>query len=346
MTIIRKVFVYDPNHVNPYGVELASTISTATGWGVVLYCSSDRAALAPQGVEIVPVLAGRASPKLRKILRRLLSPVRLSIRAGKSDLVLVWTSDFWDACVFAVRAALGFRTFFIQHNPRSIRPRRGLGGVAERLLLRVARVCVHSLELAARVDGAVLPVAVVPHPAYEITVGAVGARRVDAFLSARPRVALLGSLRDDKGLSSLPAIASASGGGWDCIVIGPDRIPGVMAEALRALDVTVVHPFDAEPADPQVIRELASCSVMLAPYTAVTESGSVILAHTVGVPVLALESPAFEQSLSPASRVDTPQRLGAALRDFFTDPWLTYVQSPDERQQAAVAGWRRILVGN
>lgn len=344
--VIRRVFVYDPNHVNPYGVELASTIFAATGWDVVLYCSSDRRALAPRGVKIVPALAGRATPKLRKMLRRLLSPVRLSIRAGKSDLVLVWTSDFWDACVFAVRATLGFRTFFIQHNPRSIRPRKGLGGVAERLLVRVTRVCVHTRELAARVDGAVLPIAVVPHPAYEVTVGEVGGHQGELPISARPRVALLGSLRNDKGLSSLPAIASASGGGWNCIVIGPDRISGVMANALRALDVTVVHPFDAEPADPQVIRELASCSVMLAPYTAVTESGSVILAHTVGVPVLALESPAFEQSLSPASRAGTPEQLGAVLREFLADPWPTYVQSPGERQQAAVAGWRRILVGD
>lgn len=344
--IIKKVFVYDPNHVNPYGVELASTIYAATGWDVVLYCSPDRGTPAPRGVTIVPALAGRASPKRRKMLRRLLSPVRLSITAGKSDLVLVWTSDFWDACVFAVRATLGFRTFFIQHNPRSIRPRSGVGGTAERLLLRVARVCVHTSELAARVDGAALPVAVAPHPAYDITVGAVGGRHGDARPSGRPRVALVGSLRRDKGLSSLPDIASASGGGWDCIVIGPDRIPGVMTEALRALDVTVLHPFDTEPADTEVINELASCSVMLAPYTAVTESGSVILAHTVGVPVLALDSPAFEQSLSPASRADTPEGLGVVLRHFLAEPWLTYVQSSDNRQQAAVDGWRRILVGN
>ncbi len=351
--------IYDPNHLNPYGIELAATLVDAAAENVSLVLPADRTTVPVQRVSYVRVLAGSRDGLVTKLVRRLLAPFRAWRSSGRRPLVIVWTRDVFDAFVFYIRAAFGYPTFFIYHNPPNIRRRPGFGGAGERMLARRAIVCVHSEELALKLSHTPRRVIVTPHPSYYVTTGAgrqttqstpanshpqspIAGTSLNQALS-RPRVAILGSLRPDKGIANLPSVSASSNGGWDCIVLGPDRIPELCAEELQRADVTIVQPFSAPPTDHELQDALSSCAVMLAPYTSVTESGSVILAHTLGVPTLALRSSALERTIRSSALADDPSHLGILLGRFLQHPWSTYYFTPSDRQSLAVHAWRRAL---
>lgn len=331
------VVLYDPNGVNPYGLETARIIAEV-GRRPILLRPSDSPRSAPPGVQVEPVLQPGGSGLLRRSWFRLTGPLRALAIARRSPLVVVWTKGLWDALVMTCRARLIGSTWFVLHNPPQIRRRTGAGGIGERLLARSAVVCVHS-EAMAQTLGADARVRVISHPSYRWT-----ARRAPTPAARPMRVALVGSLRQDKGVADLRSIAEASGGGWDLVVAGPDRLPDEVCADLVSAGVQVTNSSGGTTMDEDQLNALvSSATVVLAPYRSVTESGSVLLAQTLGVAVLGYDCPSFRDKLTPGSIADGPAELGLLLRDFLTDPWPTFTRPLDDIDSHCENSWRSAL---
>lgn len=342
----RTTTIYDPNFLNPYGLELASTIVAAGPWTARLLAPRTRARSVVPGVQILGVLSAVDDPALLKPVTRFLAPFRAIAASRRGPLIIVWTRDAFDSLLFSVRAWVGLPTYFIYHNPPSLRERPGLGGAGERLLARVAVTCAHSSFLASQIENTRGTVRITPHPSYIVSTKNATLRSdkgPDEPESTRHRFAILGSLRTDKGAGLLPTIAAESGGGWDLVVIGPDRLSTAITQVLRTLDVGVEYPSTAPPSDDEMHRMLLSCSALLAPYSSVTESGSVILAQSLGVSTLGLKSVGLSAILTDRSVADDGEGLGRLVTDFCAAPWDTYQETAGERQTRAIEAWRTIL---
>lgn len=341
----RRVVVYEPNPVNPYGAEVARILERVTAGQVQLIVRRGTPSRVHDGVTMHPLLEGGAGEASfgGRALARVVGPVRAAVRAGRDPLVVIWSRDLWDAAVFAARAAVGLPVVVVDHNPVPGRRRGGAAGLGERLLRRRATAVIsHSEQLADLTRRKTRrPVLVAPHPAYTGIVGSTSARLLPP--STRARVAIIGGFRLDKGVQHLPAIAKHSGGGWDLLVLGPDRLHADVTERLLRVDVRPVYPRDLPLGDDDLVQGLQQAVVVLAPYTDVTESGSVILAITVGSPVLGLDSPGLRRLVTDRSRAQNPESLGRLVREFLLRPWPTSSADGPELDRASIIGWRDAL---
>ncbi|MFJ6355779.1 glycosyltransferase [Pseudarthrobacter oxydans] len=342
------MIIYDPNWINPYGVELAAIIA-ASNFEVSLWCTENRVQ-APAGVKMLSkLLPGRRKslslPKL--LLRRLLEPLAVAGSAPRNvPLILVWTRDPWDAFVFLTRATLGGRTIFVYHNPTSVRDRGGLSGLMERLILRVSTVSiVHSSRLAAAADAPKRRVQVAAHPPYGFTTRGTEPHSLPLDQSGSgPVVAFLGALRQDKGVGDLVKIAKQIDAKWTLRILGPDRLSDDVEAALQESSVTTEYVGSgAGPTDDQLITGLKSADVMIAPYRSVTESGSVHMALSLKVPVLAYESPGLSHIVNEQSMAPTPLAFADLLTRYFQDPWPTYTGQAFNLHEQCTEDWRRVL---
>lgn len=340
------VTIYDPNWMNPYGLELASVLAGGQ-FEVCLWCTTNRVE-APVGVKLMRRLSyGKNASLLRLISRRLFEPLSVVKSVPwRSPLILVWTRDPWDALVFGLRSALGGKTFFIYHNPKSIRNRGGLSGLMERFLLKVATACVvHSSRLALETGEAnSRNICVAAHPPYKFTTRRVKLGSFTGHNAPVPVVAFLGALRPDKGLGDLLEIASEATGPWTLRILGPDRIPEPTEVLLRTLGVTCEYVGSGcGPSDDQLVAGLRSADVMIAPYRSVTESGSIHMALSSGVSVLAYESPGVAHILNEKSMASTPKEFGALLGEYLEASWPTYRPEAMDIHEQCYKDWRDIL---
>ena len=340
-----RVVVYEPNPLNPYGAEVARILVTATAGQVQLIVRRGAPPRIQDGVTVHPILEGGSdgAPLRSRALTRVLGPLRAAARAGREPLVVIWTRDLWDAAVFAARASIGLPVLVVDHNPVPGRRRGGAAGHGERVLRKRATVVVsHSEQLADLTRrGTRRPVVVAPHPAYTGMAGTTSAHAPRP--SSRAQVAVIGGFRRDKGVEHLPTIAEQSGGGWDLLVLGPDRLSPQVTERLLQTDVRALYPRDLPLSDDDLVQGLQQAAVVLAPYSDVTESGSVILAITVGRPVLGLDSPGLRRLLEGRSRTQTPEALGRLVRDFLHTSWTTACVDGPALDRASIAGWREAL---
>ena len=342
------VIIYDPNWINPYGVELAAVIA-GSNYEVSLWCTENRVQ-APAGVKLLSKLVPgkRRSLSLPQVLlRRLLEPLAVAGSAPRDvPLILVWTRDAWDALVFLTRAALGGKTIFVYHNPTSVRGRGGLSGLMERFILRVSTASiVHSSRLAAAADAPKRRIQVAAHPPYGFTTrGTEPHTLLKGESDSAPVVAFLGALRQDKGVGDLVEIAKQIDAKWTLRILGPDRLPDAIEVALQESSVATEYVGSgAGPTDDQLITGLKSADVMIAPYSSVTESGSVHMALSLKVPVLAYESPGLSHIVNEQSMAATPLAFADLLARYFRDPWPTYTVQAFNLHEQCTEDWRRIL---
>lgn len=349
-TKLNTVFIYDPNWINPYGLELAAVLGASDDYRVSLWCTENRTQ-APTDVELRAKLLGKrdSRPLPLVVLRRLLEPVVVATSArSRSPLILIWTRDPWDAFVFGIRAALGGKTIFVYHNPSSVRARGGLSGLMEKFILKVTTLCVvHSSRLAAVADAPQKKLRVAAHPPYRFTTRTAQPCAQKAIYSGLlPVVAFIGALRRDKGVDELVKIAKQMNRAWILRVLGPDRLSHATETSLRTSGVTCEYVGSGDgPTDGQLIAGLLSADVMIAPYHSVTESGSIHMALSLGVPVLAYESPGLSHIVNEQSMAPTPETFGTLLARYLVDPWPTYTGQAAKLHERCIDDWRTILDG-
>lgn len=346
------ITVYEPNDENPYGVEVAAVLAEFSSC-IDLWVTRGRAVPDTPHVHVQGRLGGSVGrvrtikPRLGASIRRFTGPLLLVLTTShRIPLVVVWTRDAWDALLFFLRSKFGGRTFFVYHDPSSMRRRDGVGGWAERILVREAVVLVHSEAIATEARRETSNVEVVSHPPYTLAQVAIRERSHNTEVrdvSRSPRVAFVGSFRADKRPKDLLLIADRLQMVWTLEVLGRSKYAPEQEERFRASGVICHYPPTKGLSDEELVNRLAMCDLMLAPYESVTESGSVIMAITLGVPVLGYQSPGLTRLLTEKSLATSAEELADLLREFLQRPWQTHRMSSAELRDQAVADWRRVL---
>jgi hypothetical protein len=316
----KRVVVYDPDGVNPYGRELAAQLAEA-GYAVTAVVAAD-AEWRPAGVRTLAVLpynrggAGGTARQAFRLLRGLVVVKWLSL-TRRADWIVVWTRTRVDDRLLAAVALL-HPVHVVVHNPglRDVRAHGALRRRARTLVTHAhaegSTVCAHPLYVHW------LRWAAPPAPAPHDTL----------------RLLLLGHRRPDKGDDVLPSLLAALPDDVrrrvEVVVCGKGRAP-----ALTGVAVDDRTSPDFVP-DRVLARALVSCDALLAPYTGATQSGTVALAVTAGLPVLGFASGALADLVPDLA----PEGHVAALAERIARGALT---PPPRDEGAAVRDWQRVL---
>jgi glycosyltransferase involved in cell wall biosynthesis len=337
---MSSLVVYDANYENPTGAELAAILARQ-GEQVVwlLPHGAAKIRLAAPTVDARAVLAGRAVGRpLARRLRQIVGPLLLLGYASRGRRILaIWIHDPWDGLILSVLSWLvPNRVFFIHNNPRALRPRAGIAAKFEDFVVRRAHVIVHTDATAEAALAETDHVHVVAHPNYSMAASVAPARR-----PADRRIAFVGGLRADKGADLLPELLLGTRGDFEFRTIGRGRLPE--ADITRLSERAISYVATGELDDPGFFDELAEVTVVVAPYVQPTESGSVLMCMALGVPVLALESPAMRRVLNDASLAAGIPELAAMLDRFLDRPWNTYRLTPEQQSESSSAHLREAL---
>ena len=300
----RRVVVYDPDGVNPYGRELAAQL--AARYAVTAVIPAD-AAWRPPGVRVVAALpyngpSSRPSQAVR-LLRGWLTVLRLA--ATDAQWVVVWSRR--DAWLLSLVARVR-RVHVVLHNP----------GTRDTLSPRLKRA-------------ATTLVTHFPHPgaatcAHPLYTHWLRSYRRDVPPHDGTRLLLLGADRPDKGgvPSDLPDDVT--------LVVCGKRAPVTGANAEDRTSRTFVP-------DDVLAETLLSCHALLAPYTGATQSGTVALAVTAGLPVVGYDSGAIASLAGREGLV--PVGDEAALRDVIARVKTLPKPAPDP--EATLRDWSAVL---
>lgn len=293
-----NVTLYNTDGINPYTTEIAAILDSR-GADVELLDAANGEHRPPPGVHWRPLLPGNFGPassgkQLIRLLRGLVAATR-AVARGRV-LVVTFYRFSLEALLFAVLASFGRPVVVVLHNPMP-RQRESLAlPIARKLLLRAAAtVVVHSERLRGSVDRAVRDrVAVCPHPPYSFTADA-SSIQPPAASADRRWLAFVGALRWDKGIHLLPDILErvpeVERQHIGLVVCGRGSAPDGMWSRLRELgyeieDITSSEPIPQE----QLLQVFARRPTLLAPYVAATQSGTAILALSMGCRVLAFDA--------------------------------------------------------
>ncbi len=347
----KAVVVFDPDWLNPYGREVAGTLKDA-GYEVVIFQAVTNEWSVP-GLETARVLAPAADmlPMLATLSLRLRGCVRASgtARRRRAPLVLADTRGAYENCVFLMSILCGIHLVIIDHNPIASRIRRGFVGLTDRLLRRFASmVVVHSESLAeSAAKLATRRIAVVPHVPYRQWASRFGTHVPPTPEDGNYNLLFLGALRPDKGWDEVPTVlAATTKRPLTLLLAGRNAAAGNQTALIEASGVSVVRvnkgPFAT---DSEVAEAMQLADLLLAPYVDVTQSGTVTLALTIGLPVLGYDSGGLKELLSPRARVAVGNHaeLGARVDAFRASPFETFSMTPDELCEKATAAWRAVL---
>jgi glycosyltransferase involved in cell wall biosynthesis len=298
-----RLLVYDTDGGNPYGRELAALLCHA--FQVEVLASADAEWSPPQVVTRRVLPSNSRSSKIYQIIRQLHGlAVAARAAAAGATILLVMTRGSYDQLAFALMAMLGARVVVVAHDPT---PKQALSPIdafsRRQLWQRASALVAHSETLAEEAAAASSrSAAVVPHlPFLEYAAWAKSA--VPASEPApRHRLLILGRMRPDKGLDRIPDILGhlqaddrehisvAFAGIGDCSEI-VDRL-GSLAEVVR-------RPSPYRLSDFEIATALAESDVLIAPYPLVSASGTVVLALSRGLRVVAYDTGALSDVVAP-----------------------------------------------
>jgi glycosyltransferase involved in cell wall biosynthesis len=320
-----RVLVYNTDGVNPYATEVAALLA-GTGAEVTLVDAANGANRPPDGVRwrrILPDNFGSSSPlrQARALVHGLAALVWASVVRG--HVIVVAFSRFpVESLVLAALALLGRPVVTVLHNPVARKDESPLQRRSRRAVLRhAAAVVVHAERLAAQVHPAAGDrLRVCPHPPYRHTAPAPAGAEPAA--GGRRWVAFVGALRWDKGVDLLPEILEAvpepQRAELGLVVCGMGELPPGTWERIEALGYATRDLTAAAPVPQEVLLEvLGAQPLVLAPYVAATQSGSVILALSMGCRVIAFDRGGIPDVLSAEGLVpdgDT-RAMGRAIAE-------------------------------
>jgi glycosyltransferase involved in cell wall biosynthesis len=290
------VLVHNADGVNPYGTEIAALLHEA-GHAVTVVDASNAEHRPPAGVawrRLLPSNFGQRTKlgQLQRLTRGLGATAWASLVRG--DVVVVTSVVFpVETIALAGLGALGRPVVLVQHDPVRRRAESRLSRWGRRqVLLRSTVAVVHSERLRAEVEPAAWDhVVVCPHPPYRVaTSPPLALERVDD----RRWVAFIGALRRDKGIALVPEIMARVPEGerrrLGLVVCGRGELSEEFRARIDELGVALRDMTSPVPVEHDVlVGVLAERPLLLAPYVAATQSGSVILALSVGCRVLAFD---------------------------------------------------------
>lgn len=245
-------------------------------------------------------------------MRHLLTPFRLSTFVAR----------------FHLARRLGYRFVWTVHNLLPHRqPFPPMHRLARRLVMRHASAviahCEYGRREILRLFPTEAPVHVVPHGNYAgIYTGEMTRAEARAELGIAPGnyvYALLGNIAPYKGIESFVEAFQTSAGPCDlALIAGRNRAPALVArlETLAAADRRLQIRAGFVP-DDEMERYLRAADVAVFGFRQVLTSGSVILAMTYGLPVIAPERGCLPELVTPAAGLlydpDDPEALGRVL---------------------------------
>jgi glycosyltransferase involved in cell wall biosynthesis len=298
-----RLLIYDTDGGNPYGRELAALLCNV--FEVEVLTSVD-AEWSPPRVFARRILPSNSpSGQIYQVIRQL-HGLAVAVRAALAGttILLVMTRGWYDQLAFALMAFLGARIAVIAHDPTPKQALPPIAAFSRRQLWRQAAVLVaHSESLAAEAAAAGGRSAVaVPHlPFMEYALWTKTA--VPASEPAHQcRLLILGRMRPDKGLDRVPNILShLPAGDRERISIAFAGIGDCTEIIARVETLTEVvrRPSASRLSDFEIAGALAQSDLLIAPYPVVSASGTVVLALSRGLRVVAYDTGALSDVVAP-----------------------------------------------
>lgn len=308
--------MYDPDGVNPYGRELACQLADA-GYDVTTLTAAD-AEWRPPGT--LAVLPGNRGGSVARQAFRLVTGWLVVLWLGlfhDTEWIVVWSRHDSELLTLVARFR---RLHLVVHNPgpRDTTPRALRHWAATRV--------VHA-------PSPVEPAAVVcAHPLY--THWLAWAAPPPKTPHDTLRLLLLGQRRADKGdpAAVLAALPDSVRDRVEVVVCGKGAAPDLPVRVDDRTSAGFVP-------DRDVARALVDCDALLAPYVGATQSGTVALAVTAGLPVLGYASGA----LGDLADGLVPEGDVAALAERIAAAALGDLTPPRVDSGACARDWGRLL---
>ncbi|PWF82008.1 hypothetical protein CIK52_17065 [Kocuria rosea] len=300
----KRVHVWDPNPFNPYGTELARVIGGIPNVTATHYTRRNR----PYGtdeartVESLPAPAAGNHSHIHAITYMLAVFHFIAVCVIKRPIIVFpWIMNRWEILMTRFLQLCRLPTVIVVHNPIKERDEleqvKGLRAVRE----SATALVVHTDRLRAGSSKLAL---VAAHPSYKAWNLSLSHRqsagRPFRHLDLQPGLTavFVGSIREDKGFFELPSLADfLDSKGIRLLVCVGIYSPRDVATLRTKTNVSIVGDGRSYLDDEVLHSALKKSNVMVAPYRNVTVSGSVLLAMTMGLPVVAFDCPEFSRIL-------------------------------------------------
>ena len=320
----RRLLVYDTDGANPYGRELAALISHVFEVEILAPVQTE---WSPRDVFTRRILPSNSpSNKILQVIRQLrgLAVAARAAVAGTTVLV-VMTRGWCDDLAFALMALMRARLVVIAHDPKPKQALPPIGAFTRRLLWqRVPALVAHSETLAAQAaDVRGRSAVVVPHLPFLEYAAWAKAVAPNSEPTSQSRLLVLGQMRPDKGLERIPSILShlqaADRNRISVAFAGRGHCSEIVA---KVADLTAVACRTSESglSDLEIASVLAQSDILIAPYPLVSASGTVVLALSSGLRVIAYDTGALSDVVARDGLVplgderEFANRIMAAIR--------------------------------
>ena len=333
----RRATVYDPDNLNPYGREVAALLHHED----VRLVGTTEHTWAPDGVRLVPSMRLRpgASRTQAAISQSLTLLHLVGSVVGGGVLVVAWTRTAADGMVLGILARVTRRVYTVVHNPVPRQQTTVVRRLADNWLLTGSTCVFHSEALRAAANSGAWRAVVIDHPPYAQLVHRYGRTSSATVLG---RVAVLGQLRSDKSPGDIAAVLRQlpRQRGLSVRFTGKGTLTSELVEAAEGLDlIDSMRPRGV--GEEEMVDAVREASVVLAPYRGATQSGSVVLAVTFGVPVVAYDAGAMREHVPPGRLVPVGDSKAMALvaGDVLLYPPIARSE-PARNSPGEVAAWR------
>lgn len=341
-----SLIVYDPDFANPYGREVAILLAE---YRHVRYAGANWSGWMPRQIEKLAVhkFAKDGHTRLVMIASYVWVLIRVTLRILRGDiLVVIWCRTSIDRYIFGLLTLLGARVLYVVHNPRPRRAESRVFAHAESFLRSKSDIVVHSEKLLSLLGdhGLAERASIVPHPPYK----AYSAHYADGQSIAKTgkRILFLGQLRPDKSPADMAAFLAAYPRGGDEEVVFCGR--GELTPELRtaAVGLSLIDKMDVKGVSDEVLcSEVAAADVLVAPYREVTQSGSIILALSFGVPVVSYRSGAVIEVVDPKclAVVGDVMQLSRLVSDVLEGRLIAEFADIDKWRAQTLEAWISVL---
>lgn len=160
--------------------------------------------------------------------------------------------------------------------------------------------------------------------------------------------AVVGQLRENKGLAEVIRTFERLGPGMVCILAGKPRggrrLRDLLSHARACRNVIVI---DRELADQEYVDIVSAADGVMLPYKAITGSGALMCALTLGRGVIATRLPYFEEMLHDSGEAsvlvsdDAEADLQRGIAEFLTVPY--QIRGAAARRLANRYAWSRVI---